>query len=196
MKSLTRPQLDRLLTVARKHSEQDYLMFAVIFNHGLRITEVTGGWNTVKGVRVYREGLTKANIISGHLVMAREKGSKTTVQPLLLDERAALEHLAATVTGRFFPMSRMTAWRKLQKYGAEAGIPVHFAHPHVLRHSAGRLGYLGGMGVPEVATYLGHRNRGNALIYMEPSESEACHAFAAAVGMSAATSRASGTISA
>jgi integrase len=196
MKSLSKEQLSALNTVAERHSVMDALMFRVLFNHGLRITEVTGGWNRKDGVRFYREGLSKANILDGFLVMQREKGSHLTRQPLLPDERVALERLAATVTGRFFPMSRVTAWRKLRDYGAKAGIPEFLNHPHVLRHTAGRLGYLGGMGVPEVAAYLGHRNRGNALIYMEPSESEACHAFAAAMGMSAGVSQASDTISA
>lgn len=187
MKSLTRPQLDRLLTVTRKHSEQDYLMLAVIFNHGLRISEVVGGWATVKGVKVWNEGLTRANIVSGHLVIQRLKRSRKTVQPLLPSERQGLEQLAGETEDRLFPMSRMTAWRRMQAYCAEAGVPLFLAHPHALKHSTGRLAYQGGMGIPELQAYLGHVSGSSTMVYLQADETEAAAAFAAAV---------SGTISA
>jgi integrase len=117
-----------------------------------------------------------------HLVCQRLKGSNKTTQPLLKGERDALLALAASTKGRLFPMSRVTFWRKMQRYGHEAGIAQHAAHPHVLRHTAGRLGYLGGMGIPELQRYLGHVSGSNTLVYLEASESEACVAFAAAIG--------------
>jgi hypothetical protein len=46
----------------------------------------------------------------------------------------------------------------------------------------GRLGYLGGMGVAELQKYLGHVSGSNTLVYLEARESEACSAFAAAMG--------------
>jgi hypothetical protein len=38
------------------------------------------------------------------------------------------------------------------------------------------------MGIPELVTYLGHKNPGNSLKYMEADEAQAAAAFAAAVG--------------
>ena len=64
---------------------------------------------------------------------------------------------------------------------AEAGIPKFKCHPHCLKHSCGRLTYLGGMGIAEIQTYLGHRNGWNTMVYMRPDESEVAAAFAAAV---------------
>lgn len=169
MKSLTRPELDALLGVARKYSERDSLMLEVIFNHGLRVTEVIT--------------LTRENVVGGYLVVQREKRSRKTCQPLLASERAGLEALAASCGDeRFFPMHRITAWRKVQAYGREAGIPRFKCHPHSLKHSTGRLGYEGGMGLPELQTYLGHVNGKNTMVYAEAPESVACSAFAAAVG--------------
>jgi integrase len=159
MKSLTRDELNRLLEVAGT----DRLMFAVMFNHGLRVSEVIN--------------LTDANVVSGHLVVQRLKKSCKTTQPLLADEQAL-----TTMKGRFFPMSRITAWRRMQAYGKLAGIAKHLAHPHSLKHTCGRLGYKGGMGIPDIVAYLGHVNPGNSLKYMESDEAEACNAFAAAVG--------------
>ena len=159
MKSLTKIELDRLFEVAGA----DALMFRVLFNHGLRVSEVIN--------------LTDANIVDGHLVVQRLKKSRKTTQPLLADEMAL-----TTMKGRFFPMCRMTAWRKMQAYGEQAGIPKFLRHPHALKHTTGRLGYKGGMGIPELQAYLGHVNGGNTLVYLAAEESEACNAFAAAVG--------------
>jgi integrase len=159
MKSLTKDELGRLIAVAGS----DALLFRVLFNHGLRVSEVIN--------------LTDANVVDGHLVVQRLKGSRKTAQPLLADEQ-----VLATMTGRFFPMSRATVWRRMQEYGAQAGIPAFKCHPHILKHTTGRLGYEGGMGIPELQAYLGHKNGGNTMVYLEAEESEAAAAFAAAVG--------------
>jgi len=163
MKSLTRDELANLLDAAKQGSDRDALMFRVMFNHGLRVSEVIT--------------LSPANIVSGHLVVQRLKASRKTTQPLLDDEKELL-----TMTGTFFPMSRRTVDRKIKHYGAKAGIPRHLLHAHSLKHTCGRLAYLGGMGIPELVTYLGHVNPGNSLKYMEADESQASAAFAAAVG--------------
>jgi len=163
VKSLNRTELDALLAVARQHSEQDYLMLLVTFNHGLRASETLA--------------LTPNNLVDGHLVVQRLKGSKKTTQKLLKDEREFLEKL----TGRFFPMSRITFWRRMQEYGAEANIPQFKRTPHCLKHTTGRLGYKGGMGIAELQAYLGHVNGGNTMIYLQADEEEACSAFAAAI---------------
>jgi integrase len=180
MKSLTHSELYSLLAVARRHSERDWLMLYVTFSHGLRVSEVVGGYDKNGN---YRHGIGKRNILGGYLVTHRLKGSRKTTQPLLDNEREALQRLAATCDGEFFPMSRQTFWRKMQAYGAEAGIPQFKAHPHALRHSAGRLGFIGGMQIPDIQKYLGHISGANTLIYLESSEEEACGAFAAAVGL-------------
>lgn len=169
MKSLTRDELNRLLDAAEKYSALDALMIRVSFNHGLRVSEAID--------------LTRTNIVDGHLVVQRLKKSRLTCQPLLSDEKDALEQLAKT-DGRFFPMHRMTVWRKMQRYGAEAGIPQFKCHSHVLKHTTGKLGFNKGQGmtIPEVQVWLGHVNGGNTLKYMEATEEEAACAFAAAVG--------------
>ena len=163
MKSLTREELAKLLKAAKQVSQRDYLMLLVTFNHGLRSSETLA--------------LTDANVVSGHLVVQRLKKSRKTTQPLLGDEQEL-----ASLRGRFFPMSRMTMWRKIQAYGKAAGIPEHLLHAHALKHTCGRLGFKGGMSIPDVQSYLGHVNGGNTMIYMQSDEGEACNAFAAAVG--------------
>jgi integrase len=159
MKSLTRDELNRLLDAAGS----DRLMFTVMFNHGLRVSEVIA--------------LDETNVIGGHLIVQRLKKSCKTTQPLLADEQGL-----TTMTGKFFPMRRETVWRKMQAYGKKAGIPSFKCHPHAMKHSTGRLGYEGGMGIPELQKYLGHKNGGNTMVYLEADEMQAASAFAAAMG--------------
>jgi integrase len=90
--------------------------------------------------------------------------------------------LAATVEGPFFKMCRKTFWTRMKAYGAEAGIPSFKATCHSLKHTAGRLGYLGGMGVAELQTYLGHRSGASSMVYIQAGEQEAATAFGAVFG--------------
>jgi type 1 fimbriae regulatory protein FimE len=176
MKCLLRHELDALLAAAKSESMSDYLMFLVTFNHGLRVTEVVGGrdWESGKD----HAPLSKANLVGDRIVVSRLKHSMTTTQPLLENERGFL----LKIEGPWFPMSRWTFRRRMQHYGAKAGLDLSRCHPHSLKHACGRLAYLGGMGLPELQTYLGHRVGSNTMIYAQASEGEACAAFAAAVG--------------
>jgi integrase/recombinase XerD len=169
LKSLTKPELDSLLAVARKHSETDYLMLLVTFNHGLRVSETLA--------------LTPENLVDGYLNVQRLKKSKRTIQPLLPNEAKLLRELAAQRgDGRLFPTYRRDFGRKMKRYGAEAGIPAFKCHPHALKHTTGRLAYMGGMGIPEIQKYLGHVNGANTMVYMEADEQEAANEFLKAIG--------------
>jgi site-specific recombinase XerD len=74
MKSLSRDQMDSLLKAARQHSERDWLMILVAYNHGLRASEVCS--------------LTSANICDGFItvnIRGKEEAAKTS--PWLTEER-------------------------------------------------------------------------------------------------------------
>lgn len=166
---MTKAQLDAVLAVALKHSEDDYLALLIGFNHGLRISEILA--------------LTPENVMYGNLIVQRLKGSKKTVQPILPSEQALI---AAKVIagGPFFSICRKTLWLHMKNYCKEAGVPFgkEFVAVHSLKHTTGRLGFLGGMSIPEVQTYLGHVNGACTMMYMKAPENEAASAFAAAVG--------------
>jgi integrase len=169
MKAMTRQQLDVVLAVAKAHSEDDYVALLIGFNHGLRVSEILS--------------LTPANIVNGCLVIQRLKGSRKTVQPLLPSEIPAIAaRVAAGVP--FFNICRKTLWSHMKNYCAEAGVPFgrDFVAVHSLKHSCGRLGFKGGMTIPEVQAYLGHKNGANTMVYLQATEEEAANAFAAAVG--------------
>lgn len=167
MKSFTHEQLDSLLDSAKAESQVDYLMLLVTFCHGLRVTETLS--------------LTKENIANGFISVARGKGSRPCQHPLLPVERTALEKLAAETKGRLFPISRVTFWRRMRRYGAKAGLPTFLCHPHSLKHTCGRLGFKGGMSVPDLVEYLGHVNPANSLIYAKSDIATASAAFATAI---------------
>lgn len=172
MKSLTAVELDTFLTVSRKHSEADFWMFLVMWNHGLRVSEALN--------------LTAENFVFGKLILQRLKGSRKTAQPILPLEtpetRADFMAFVASRPGRLFPTYRMDVWRKMQEYGAEAGIDPTKRHPHALKHTCGRLAYRRGVGIPEIQVWLGHVNGKNTMEYMLPTEDEAADAFGAAAG--------------
>ena len=188
MKSLTTEELTRLLIAARKHSERDYTMLLTTFLHGLRVSEVVGGFNKFGE---YIPGLSSTNIVDGFLIVQRRKGSKKTTQKLHTPEREALLRLAATVEGEFFRMTRQTFWRKMQVYGEEAELPAFKRHGHSLKHTCGRLGFLNGMSVPDIVATLGHVNPANSLGYAASPEDEAdtkAHAaFAKVMGLGLCT---------
>lgn len=170
MKSLTKVELDSLLAVALKHSEADWLMLRLTFNHGLRVGELLA--------------LTKANIVDGMIVAKSEKNSNPLRQPILPNEQdALLRRIAAAGEGPLFPCyGRKYVWRMMHRYGKEAGVPAYKLHPHALRHTTGRLSYEAGIGIPEIVQIMRHKNPKNSLIYMEATPEQAYAAFAAAVG--------------
>jgi len=112
MTSLSKEQLASLLTAARAHSERDWLMLLVAYNHGLRASEVCG--------------LTSASIRDGFITVKRLKGSRATTHRLFDSERNALTRLAAEKAGTgepLFNICRQHFWYLVQKHGKTAGIP-------------------------------------------------------------------------
>lgn len=170
IRAFTKDELQKLLAVAKNRSAEDALMFLVSFNHGLRVSEVLN--------------LTAENIQGDLLVVQRLKGSEKTAQPMLPNEREQLLALASK-GGKFFPICRMTAHRRIRRYCSLAGIPAVKARMHALKHTCGTLGYNDGhgMSLPEVQTYLGHKSGSNTMVYLRASEEKASKAFAAAVGI-------------
>jgi integrase len=170
--NFTREELDSLFATARKHDVRDYWMLMVTWNHGLRVSETLA--------------LTRDNFSGGNLAVRRLKGSEATLQPVLPAEsaetRIAFMEFVTATEGRLFPIHRATFWRRIQDYGKEAGLATEKCHPHILKHSCGRLSYEGGMGIPEIQKWLGHVNGKNTLVYMESTQEKAAAAFAAACG--------------
>ena len=174
MEHLSKDELTRLLTVAREHSERDWLMLLVGFTHGFRVSEILG--------------LTAANVVDGFITIQRLKGSMKTTQPLrhaadpLFDEKTALEAWCRDhQSGPLFNISRMHAWRIIQELGRLASIPKHLCHPHILKHTIAML-TIGKAGIENVRQMLGHKSISSTGAYLKVDDDVATRAGFAALG--------------
>ena len=168
MKYLLKDELQAMLGRAKEASPAVHLMILLAFNHGLRVSEVLS--------------LTAANFQDGHLVIQRLKGSCKTAQKLLPNEAALLVDYKIPACGKLFPIHRQTAWRHVKALGVAAGIPAFRCKPHVLKHSCAMTGLQGGMTLPELQAYLGHKSGASTMMYLKIDDDKASKAFAAAVG--------------
>jgi len=172
MKSLTKEQLLSLLSVAKKDSERNWLMLALTFNHGLRVSETLS--------------LTPQKCRDGFLSVSRLKGSLHTTQPLvasadlLLDEKSAVEGLACLQTIRLFPITRQAVHKMFRKYCAQVGIPSHLAHIHTLKHTCGMLA-IKKAGIENVRQYLGHKSIASTGMYLRVDDQAASQAVQSAL---------------
>ena len=97
--SLSQDELLDLLRVAKEDSEDNWLMIATTFWHGLRASEAIT--------------ITGKNIRDGYLTVERLKGSEKTTQPLISHNEPLLNYKDALIkrAGKFpdtplFSMSR------------------------------------------------------------------------------------------
>jgi integrase/recombinase XerD len=169
MKSLSKEQLASLLTAARAHSERDWLMLLVAYNHGLRASEVCG--------------LTSASIRDGFITVKRLKGSRTTTHRLFDSEASALTRLAARAgtSEPLFNICRQHFWYLVQKHGKTAGIPKHLCHPHIAKHSIA-MHTIHQAGIENVRTFLGHVSIASTGCYLKVDDDAASAAICAALG--------------
>jgi len=181
MEHLTKEALLKLLKVARSYSERDYVMILTGYCHGLRASEICS--------------LTAKDVRDGHITVKRLKGSLKTTQPLvhgdgLLNERAALTAwLADKSKGAFLFEGRVLENRKsrhitraqffnvFRAHCAEAGIPAHCSHPHVLKHSRA-MHKIKEAGIENVRQYLGHKSIASTGAYLKVSDQQASAAMA------------------
>jgi integrase len=171
---LTREQLCDVLRCARAARKRDWILLLVSFWHGLRASEAIA--------------LKPENFRDGFLTVQRLKGSMRTTQPLVEHEDELLNEKAAVTSWlalhgpreRLFPISRVQFYRLMRRYGREAGLPQHLAHPHVLKHSIA-MQTIRDAGIENVRQYLGHRSISSTGEYLKVSDQAASSAIASAV---------------
>ena len=157
-------QVLKLLAAAKAESEEDWLLFAVTFIHALRASEAVA--------------LTADNIKGTRLSAKRRKGSKPVDDELLvsknplLNERDSLIALCRRTPGkqRLFPISTRTFQRRVHYYGANAGLPEEWCHPHTLKHSILDHLRLSGMDLAELQDRSGHVSLDSLRVYLHPKK--------------------------
>ena len=164
IKFFTRPELERVLSVAKQQSARIYAMVLIAYRHGMRPTEVC------------QLEVDHLDLEGGHILIARLKNSITTWQSLPEDEVEALRTWMAVrpnressyvfCSKRGLPIDRAQFYVELREIAGKAGIPPERCRPHALKHSLGT--HLAEAGVPVqiIQRRLGHRNIKNTMIYL------------------------------
>jgi site-specific recombinase XerD len=201
MEALTKKELLQLLKVTHAASERDWLMVLVGFWHGLRASEICGGWR-VRVVKKQKEkylhpGIRACDVKDGHLTVARAKGSLKTTQALvdhpnvLLSERKALTDFARKAgypLARLFPIRRQHFWRLMRSYAKLAGIPEHKAHPHVLKHTTATH-MIDKAGIQKTRQRLGHKSISSTGVYLEETDANVDAVIVGAMRLARSRSR-------
>lgn len=144
-----------------RHATRDALILRLLFQHGLRATELT---------RALR---SQAKLDDGRLKVVRLKGSRSNEHPLdgatlralrayLRSRTDALPYLILSERGT--PFTRQGVYYLVRAIGARAGIAVH---PHMLRHGCGYALANKGRDTRLIQDYLGHVDIKNTVIYTE-----------------------------
>ena len=157
-------QILALLEAAMNEDPDDWLLLATTFIHALRASEAVA--------------ITRDNVKGTRLVLKRCKGSRPVDDELLeskiavLNERAPMIALAGETPGkqRLFPISTRTFQRRVHHYGAKAGLPEMWCHPHTLKHSILDHLRLTGMDLVELQDRSGHLSLDSLRVYLHPKK--------------------------
>lgn len=186
----------KLLTEARKHSTEAWLMCALAFRYQMRAHEVVGGWcswknkKTGKKTRVCYPGLRPSNIVGRTIQAKGLKGSHALNAELvdeensLLNIRQALFDLCARTPAnqRLFPVTARTFQRWIKRFGEAAGLPKQACHPHTMKSSS--IDYLREkMRLEELQIISRHKNLNSLQSYINPKKSVAARKAREAFGL-------------
>ena len=163
---LTEPEFAKLLAAAseHRHKYRDVALFRVIFDHGLRASELAGlrrsdcdlDTHRLK-VRRLKGGLSLTHPMKGETVRAikRYLATRTDAAPwLFLSERRG-------------QMTRKAVYDLVTRAGQAAGLGD--VHPHTLRHSCGYALADRGTDLRLMQDYLGHKNPRHTAHYTRTS---------------------------
>ena len=163
---LSPTEVRSLLGAGMEGSTRNWLMMAVMYLHGLRVSELLS--------------LTSADIQGDNLRVQRLKDGFLNIQPLhvdqdpLLSEAGPLKALALARPGnmRLFDITRFQVFRIVQGYCQALGFAEQKCHPHVLRHSIA-MHSIGTAGIHSVKQWLGHKSITSTMQYLRSTDADA-----------------------
>ena len=162
-KYITAAEIEKLYRAARqgRHPLRDGLILRLMFEHGLRASELAQARrNHVK-------------LEDGRIKITRLKGSRSTEHPLSGHALRALRAYLRSrtdalpwliVNERGAPFTRFGFHKLVRAVGERAGLTVH---PHMLRHGCGYALANKGRDTRLIQDYLGHVDIKNTVIYTE-----------------------------
>jgi type 1 fimbriae regulatory protein FimB len=165
---LTGPEIKKFLEAAKtatRNSARDYCMMLLTYQHGLRVSELTG--LTIADVDLVEKTINinrLKNSISGrHPLFTGE--AKAIRDWLAVREAMEPETNALFISEQRRPLSRATVDLLVGKIALAAGLGDLSVHAHMLRHSAGYSLINRGFDVRTVQVHLGHARLENTARY-------------------------------
>lgn len=149
----------RLLECAGREDPVLQAFCAVLVFCGCRVSEALG---------LYRSHVDREQLVIRFRTLKRRNGAvvwrAVPVPPELIE---LLLSLPASTQEPIFAWSRSTAWRRVGRLMAQAGIEGHHASPKGLRHRFGIVAAGEGVPVALIQRWMGHSKLENTLIYMQ-----------------------------
>jgi integrase len=161
-------ELVRTAAKANRHGHRDALIVTMLYQHGLRVTElVSMKWSQI-------------NFERATILINRAKGGEPSKQPLSGEELRALRQLRRDYPDTTFvfvtstkeglvPLAENGVFKMIQRAGVAAGLPFPI-HPHMLRHSCGYALANKGVDTRAIQDYLGHVNIQHTVKYTRLAE--------------------------
>jgi site-specific recombinase XerD len=177
---LTAPDIKKFLAAAKtatRNPARDYCMMLLLYQHGLRVSELTG-------LRLSDVDLTERTININRL-----KNSISGTHPLFTGEARGIrdwlivrERMDPNTDTLFIseqrrPLSRATLNLIVSAIAEAAGLGALCVHPHMLRHSAGYALVNKGFNLRVIQTHLGHSRLENTARYTELDHSRLKNLF-------------------
>jgi type 1 fimbriae regulatory protein FimB len=165
---LTAPEIKKFLEAAKtatRNPARDYCMMLLLYQHGLRVSELTG-------LRLSDVDLTERTVNINRL-----KNSISGTHPLFTSEARAIrdwltvrermepETDALFISEQRRPLSRATVNLLVTAIAEAAGLGSLAVHPHMLRHSAGYSLVNKGFNLRVIQSHLGHSRLENSARY-------------------------------
>jgi site-specific recombinase XerD len=174
MKSITLPELQKLLKIAAADSKRNACMILLAFRHGMRCSEICN----LK--------LSDVDLKNQQITIRRLKNSLLTIQPLvdekgnplmselrmlrawLAERRDASEYVFTSQKGG--RLDRSAFFRMFQDVAERAGLPESKRHPHCLKHGLAVTLVDANVNLASIRVALGHRSIASTAVYAMPSD--------------------------
>lgn len=171
-KSLSLTESQRFLSaISGKHQVRDYAIACIFLYTGLRVSEVINiRLSDIKNNFLYvcGKGQTQRKIFIPNPCL--EAINEYIKIRQLIYAKEARDYLF--ISQKMKPISARTILSMIKRTAEKAGLNADEISPHMLRHTAASLMYLGGADILSLQKVLGHENVSTTQIYTHPDEEQ------------------------
>lgn len=178
IKYLTQEETKRLFEVIKKKgSKRDQAMFKVIYDYGLRASEV--GLLLIDDVDLKRRKIKIQRLKDGYTGEKPITSDTAKVLKAYIEERKKKKDFNPIlfISKKQNPISRNRLHEIFCKYAEEANLPKDKRHVHVLRHSIATHLLDAGQPIEYVQDHLGHKSINSTSIYAKITDKKRTQVF-------------------